>query len=118
MTVQLIGIFTLLIGIASLFRPASFTVNVFFCSTLLGASAARTGVGFSRRDQHIAVSSAARISALSAAQRRTRREKRVTGCIIWSTGFLASVDGDLQHHLRIFHAALVCRANINVSGSR
>src|SRR6267142_154735 len=40
MTVQLIGIFTLLIGIASLFRPAPFTVNVFFCSTLLGASAA------------------------------------------------------------------------------
>ena len=40
MTVQLIGILTLLIGIASLFRPAPFTVNVFFCSTLLGASAA------------------------------------------------------------------------------
>ena len=40
MTVQLIGIFTLLIGIASLFRPAPFTINVFFCSTLLGASAA------------------------------------------------------------------------------
>jgi hypothetical protein len=40
MTVELIGILTLLCGVAGLFQSPSFIVYVFVCSTLLGASAA------------------------------------------------------------------------------
>jgi hypothetical protein len=42
MTVELIGIFAILFGLASFFLPLTFIVYVFLCSTLLGASAALT----------------------------------------------------------------------------
>src|ERR1700730_6972765 len=40
MTVELIGIVTLALGLFSLYRPASFIVQLFLLSTLLGSSAA------------------------------------------------------------------------------
>jgi hypothetical protein len=40
MTIELIGIIALALGFASLYRSPSFIVNVFLCSTLLGAAAA------------------------------------------------------------------------------
>jgi hypothetical protein len=40
MTVEFVGVFSLLIGILSLYRPPSFIVYMFFCATLLGAAAA------------------------------------------------------------------------------
>jgi hypothetical protein len=40
MTVELIGMITLALGLLSLFRPASFIVQLFLSSTLLGSSAA------------------------------------------------------------------------------
>jgi hypothetical protein len=40
MTIELIGIVALALGLASIYRPASFIVNVFLYSTLLGAAAA------------------------------------------------------------------------------
>jgi hypothetical protein len=40
MTVELIGILTLVLGIIGLFRPTSFIVRVFLASTLLGSAAA------------------------------------------------------------------------------
>jgi hypothetical protein len=40
MTIELIGIIALALGFASMYRPPSFIVNVFLCSTLLGAAAA------------------------------------------------------------------------------
>jgi hypothetical protein len=40
MTIEVIGILSVLVGLIGLYRPLSFTVIVFLCSTLLGASAA------------------------------------------------------------------------------
>lgn len=40
MTVELIGMITLALGLLSLFRPASFIIQLFLSSTLLGSSAA------------------------------------------------------------------------------
>jgi len=40
MTIELIGIIALTLGLVSMYLPPSFIVNVFLCSTLLGAAAA------------------------------------------------------------------------------
>jgi hypothetical protein len=40
MTVEFVGVFSLLIGLLSLYRRPSFIVYMFFCATLLGAAAA------------------------------------------------------------------------------
>ncbi|MCA1454134.1 hypothetical protein I6F35_13030 [Bradyrhizobium sp. BRP22] len=42
MTVELIGIITLLAGLVGIFCPSAFIVTAFFCSTLLGSAAALT----------------------------------------------------------------------------
>ena len=40
MTIEFVGIFSLLIGILSLYCRQSFIIYMFFCATLLGAAAA------------------------------------------------------------------------------